>query len=493
MSQAIKVGVFVIVCLAVLGVLVFKVEDLNLFGPEGRRVDILFDSVSGLADKAPVRVAGVRVGSVESVGLDGGRARVTVLLDTEVELTEGTTAAIANAGILGDKFIEIEPGRAGGAPLGAGAVLEGSTPVSFDQALARFDDLGKSLQRLSGDVSSQGDLGSQIRRLLDNLEATSGDIRDLVATNKSQVNSTIGNFDRFSATLADELPKLAEQISQLLDTVDQVVAENRGELRGSLENFREVTGQIQTSVDNLNDISSQIRSGEGTIGKLVYDDSAHESLVDTLGAVEEGVGTLNETLGRVQRLELDLGLEGVYYADVEAEGGEGDGGAALRLRLSSHPRRFYEVGLVTTPQGSFEEETRVIETTLPDGTVETTRIVEQRTDDDFTITAQLGYRFGDFQLRAGLIESEGGVGVDWHLFDRRLILSLEAFDFSRPSDLDPHLRLTTRFHLNPNVYLIGGYDDPLTDEFQSVFVGAGIRWKDEDLKYLIGSGALGGF
>ena len=488
--QAIKVGLFVTVCLAVLGFLIFQVEDLRLFGPEGQRIDVLFDSVAGLADRAPVRVAGVEVGSVEAIALDGGRARVTLLLDQPLDLGEGTVAAVTNAGILGDKVIEILPGPTGAPPLAADAVLEGRTPVSFDQALERFDDLGKSLQRLSGDVSSQGDLGASIRRLLDNLEATSADIRLLVASNKDQVGSTLGNFENFSATLDRELPRLVEQISHLLTTVDTVVTENRGDFRGSLENLRQVTDGIQVSVDNLNEISGQIRSGEGTLGKLVYDDEAHASLVDTLEAVESGVGTLEETLGRVQKLELDLGLEGVFYPDVVADDGEGEGGAALRLRLSSHPRRFYQLGLVDTPQGKVTEESRVITTTLPDGSVETTTILEERTENEFNLTAQIGYTFGDFQLRAGLIESSGGVGADWTLFDRRLILSLEAFDFSRPADLDPHLRLTGRFHLHPNVYLVAGYDDPLADDFESIFLGAGIQWRDEDLKYLLGSGAL---
>ena len=161
--------------------------------------------------------------------------------------------------------------------------------------------------------------------------------------------------------------------------------------------------------------------------------------------------------------------------------------AAFRLRLANHPRRFYSIGLVDTPQGKVTEETRVLTTTFADGSTETTTIREEKTEGDFTITAQLGYNFGNFDLRAGLIESSGGAGIDYHLLDRRLTLSLEAFDFSRPGDLDPHLRFTTKFHLHPNVYVLGGYDDPLADEFESLFVGAGIRWKDDDLKYLLGS------
>lgn len=481
MPQALRVGLFVAFSLVVIGYLIFRIEDFRLFGAEGQRIDVLFDSVAGLSQKAPVRVAGVRVGTVEDVALDGQRARVTLLLEQPLELTAGSRAAVANAGILGDKYVELIPGPSGAPALAGDVVLEGSAPVSFDEALGRFDKLGEALTELTGDVSAGGDVGQTIRRLLENLEATSADIRELVAANRSQVDSTVENFQAFSEVLARELPEVTDQLRQLLAHVDTVVVENRDELSGSLENIERLSGEIATSVDNLNHISSQIRSGEGTLGRLVYDDAAHDGLVSTLEAVEEGVGTLNETIGRVQRLELELGIEATAYPDLD------EGGTAFELRLRNHPRRFYRLALVDTPQGDLSEETRTIVTTLPDGTQETTTVVERKVEDDYTFSAQLGYLWGDFQLRAGLIESAGGAGVDYHLFDRRLIFTLEVFDFDRPDELDPHVRLLARWQLTPNVYLLGGYDDFLADEFESVIFGAGIRWKDEDLKYLLGS------
>ncbi|MEO1083055.1 MAG: MlaD family protein [Acidobacteriota bacterium] len=481
MSQALRVGVFVSLCLAVIGYLVFQIEDFRFFGEEGQRIDVVFDSVAGLNEKAPVRVAGVRVGTVDGVALDGRRARVTLLIDTPLTLTEGSRAAIANAGILGDKYVELIPGPAGAPALAGEVLLSGSTPVSFDEALGRFDKLGQSLTEVTGDISAQGDLGQTIRRLLENLEATSADIRALVSANRNQVDSTVANFQTFSEVLARELPEVTRQMRSLLSNVDTLVVENRDELSGSLDNIERLSEEIATSVDNLNHISSQIRSGEGTLGKLVYDDAAHDGLVNTLEAVEQGVGTLNETIGRVQQLELQLGLEATSYLDLE------EGGAAFELRLKNHPRRFYRLALVDTPQGDLSEETRTITTTLPDGSQETTVITERKMEDDFTVSAQLGYLWGDFQLRAGLIESAGGAGIDYQLFDQRLTLTFEAFDFDRPDDLDPHLRFVARWQMTPNVYLIGGYDDFLADEFESVIFGAGIRWKDEDLKYLLGS------
>lgn len=481
-SRAVMVGLFTAVCLAVLGWLVFRVEDWSLGGDGGQTVEALFDSVAGLNEKAPVRVAGVKVGTVDSIGLEGRQARVRLRLEQDVPLTEGTQASIANAGILGDKYVELIPGPADAAPLADGARVPGETPVTFDEALARFDSLGQSLQELTGDVSSRGDLGASIRRLLDNLEATSENIRDLVQTNRSQIDSTVANFERFSESLADELPTLTAQVGDLLDHLDSLVVNNRDEVEESLDSIRTVSKNLETTVANLNDITGQVKSGEGTVGKLLYDEEAHDKVVGALDSVKAGVDSLGDTIGRIRDIELELAMEGAVYSDID------ESGATLELDFrTSHPNRFYRLGVADTPLGDLDVETRTVTVTESDGTTETTVIEEQVRSDDYTINLMLGYSFDRFDLRAGVIESSGGGGVDLKLLEERVTVSLEAFDFSRPGDLDPHLRLTTRIHLNPNIYVLGGYDDPLVSGNESVFFGAGIRWKDDDLKYLLGS------
>src|SRR5688572_25129255 len=122
MSQAVKVGMFATVCLVILAILIWQIEDINPFADKGRRIDALFDSVAGLDEKASVRVAGVRVGRVDGVGLEGRKARVTLLLEKPVDMPQGTIARVANLGLLGEKYIEIIPGPAGGPPLPPDAV-----------------------------------------------------------------------------------------------------------------------------------------------------------------------------------------------------------------------------------------------------------------------------------------------------------------------------------------------------------------------------------
>ena len=141
MSSSVKVGIFFTVALALLAALILRIEDWNLFGPKGKRIDALFETVVGLDDKSAVRVAGVRVGRVDGIRLDpsGRSARVTLLIETELTLTEGALATIANQGMLGDKFVELDPGPAGAPPLAPGALLPGKSAIGFDQAMAKIE------------------------------------------------------------------------------------------------------------------------------------------------------------------------------------------------------------------------------------------------------------------------------------------------------------------------------------------------------------------
>jgi phospholipid/cholesterol/gamma-HCH transport system substrate-binding protein len=484
MSQAVKVGLFMTVALVVAAVFIWRIEDWNPFARGQRRVDAVFSSVAGLDDKAAVRVAGVRVGRVDGIGLDGGRARVSLLLEAPVALTAGARARIANMGLLGDKYVELIPGPEGAPPLPDGAVLEGETPVSFDEAMAKLDSIGSSIERVTGSLTGEGGDETPIGRLLASLEATAEEIRLLVAMNREQISGTVANFESFSATLARELPVLAGKLDALVGQISAMVAENRANLAGSLANIEEVTAGLKTSVANVNRISDRIASGEGTLGKLVASDEAHDELISALKSVESGVGTLTDTLGRVQKLKLDLGLEGYYLADQD----DSHSAFSLDLDPGTGGNRLYRLALVNTPAGEERSKTQTVTTTDPDGSTEVRTIETFSREDEAVLSALLGLRLRrDVRLWGGLIEDDFGVQVEYPFFERRLWVDFQAFDFDRELDRQPHLRLATRYFLHPNLYLIGGYDDPLESDLGTLFFGGGLRWGDENLKYLLGS------
>jgi phospholipid/cholesterol/gamma-HCH transport system substrate-binding protein len=485
MSQAVRVGIFATICLVALGWLILRIEDLHLFGAKGRRVDAVFESVAGLDDKSAVRVAGVRVGRVDGINLEGQKARVTLLLERPVKLTEGTHAAIANMGLLGDKYVELQLGPEGGVELPPGATLPGITPISFDQAMAKVEAIGDSIKKVTDSLTGatgEGGFGD----LIASITKTSDELRALIEENRGQLGATIGNFEKFSATLSDQLPRLADQLERVLSQVEGVVAENRGDLKDSMANIKELTTRLQASADNLNAITGKIARGEGTIGKLVNDDKAHDELVSTLESVKSGVGSLQETLGRMKKVSLGLSIESGYLTEPK------DSRTEFHLDLlpnGAESEHFYRFGLVNDPRGRSFEKRETVTVTFPDGHSETTVTDKQTADktrDSYTALVGFPASHG-LSLWAGLIESTGGVSAEYRLTKAPIWFSLEAFAFSRPNDLDPHLRLAGRWQFHRNLYLVGGYDDPLVKDFKSFYVGAGLRWTDDDLKYLLGS------
>jgi phospholipid/cholesterol/gamma-HCH transport system substrate-binding protein len=476
MSTAAKVGGFFLVVLILAGLLIWRIEDLRLTRGPAKKISVEFKDVAGLDAKSTVRLAGVRVGKVARIRLTpDGRAIVDMDLDREVELRRGASASIANLGLLGEKYVELVPGPVGAPELPEGTTLKGDIPVSFDQItkLARdievdVKDITRNLNRSLG--GPQGE--ERLRTIIDNIKIITEDLRVMVASNRGNVDATLANLRDFT-----------EGMTQLVDRVDKLIASNSANVTQGVANIKEVAGKLETTAENLNQITGKIKSGEGTVGKLVESEETHKNLNDALVAVKEGVAGLNKALGSVGRTRFDFGVR----SEVLTRFSKGKGYFSLDIQPPESPR-FYRVELSTQPFGRRVSETTVERTTFPDGHIEVKTTETQELKDDLAITALFGYRWKDWGLRAGIIESRGGAGLDYKLLRDRLRLSADVWDFNRP-DYSAHAKFGGRYFISPSVYLQGGWDDFLNRSrgADSIFLGAGLRWTDDDIKYLLGS------
>lgn len=493
MTPAARIGLFMLMGMFILGVFIIKIEDIPV-GERGERLTVTarFSSVAGLDRKAAVRIAGVRVGKVESIFLDGSEALLEISLSPDVRLHEGAVAQVTSLGMLGDKYIEILPGDPRLPLLPAGAELGGATVPSFDDVLRVATEIGADVKEVTAALrGSIGGLQGEValEEIVQNIRDLTGSLKVLITENQVNVNRTTANFAEFSATLRDELPRITDKMNLLTDQLNEVVGENRDDLQASMGNIRELTERLQASAENLNSITGKIDSGEGSIGKLVNDETTVNKLNDTLDAIEDGVETLNETMGRYRRYQLEIALRG------EALTNSSKSRTAFGFDLWTTKKRFFRIEGVDTPYGRTKTTTEFVTTILPDGTEHSFLQTTLKTTDKIGISAQVGYRmFPDTTLRAGLIESTGGVGVDHriNLGKRPLVLVFEAYDFARPNDENFHLLFEGRYFVSPHIFVTAGWDDPLVSERSSFLIGGGITWNDEDVKYSLGlaGGAL---
>lgn len=476
MSTAAKVGAFFLVALAITGLLIWKIEDLRIGRGVTQKVTVQFKDVGGLDEKTAVRVAGVRVGRVTKIHLVEGKALVEIELDRDVALRQGASASIESLGLLGEKYVELVPGPFGAPPLPDNSVIVGGVPVSFDEITKLARDIEVDIKEITRSLKDSigGPEGEErLVSLVENMRVISEQVRAMVEANRAGVDATVANFREFSSAM-----------NELVARVDSLFASNEGNLSQGISNIREVSGKLETTADNLNQITGRIKEGEGTVGKLVQSDEAHKNFNDALVAVKEGVASLNKALGAIGRTKIDLGLRAEHLA----AHGKGKGYFTLDINPPNSPR-FYRVELVSQPFGRRKSTTTVERTVFPDGHTEQTITDSDELRDDFAISALFGYRWKDLVGRGGLIESRGGGGIDYLLLKDRLRFSADLWDFNRPGDFSAHAKLSGRYYFSPSVFVTGGWDDFLNRkrDADSIFVGAGLRWTDDDIKYLMGS------
>jgi phospholipid/cholesterol/gamma-HCH transport system substrate-binding protein len=158
------------------------------------------------------------------------------------------------------------------------------------------------------------------------------------------------------------------------------------------------------------------------------------------------------------------------------------------------PDKYYILELMTDPRGYNTVVTETATTTnQATGTSVTTNTTRSINEQRLAISAMFGKRWGDLVGRVGLIESSGGVGVDYLLFQDSLKLSLNIYGWTRPTvDAFPRTKLWFDWRFIPNVYLTGGMENLLNaynyGSGRDYFIGAGVFFSDQDLRALMVGG-----
>ncbi|MCP4649154.1 MAG: MCE family protein [PVC group bacterium] len=195
MSTEFKVGIFVLLAIIVLSFIVFKIGGPDIFNTNRYQLDVVFDFVNGIGMDAPVHVAGVKVGKVETVEIfyspqtQKTQVKLQFLVNNNVKIPIDSVAYINSLGILGEKYVEIVPGENRTDFLADGDTIIGNNPVQLEK-------LTESLVDIVGDQTVRDSLKqsfSNVRQATDNLLAVSITLNE-VADEVKNGQGTIGRF-----------------------------------------------------------------------------------------------------------------------------------------------------------------------------------------------------------------------------------------------------------------------------------------------------------
>ena len=109
-STEAKVGLLVLLSMFILAFLTFRVGKYSFNQEDGYQLKVKFNSIAGLDLKARVKVSGVDAGYVKNVVLIRGYPELTLWINEGIEIRENAIAWVRSLGLMGEKYVEIEPG-----------------------------------------------------------------------------------------------------------------------------------------------------------------------------------------------------------------------------------------------------------------------------------------------------------------------------------------------------------------------------------------------
>ena len=260
--ESIRVGLFFVLGVVLIYAVYTVIGSGQFRSTEGYSLEATFKNIGTVSTGTDVRMAGVRIGTVEATSLDRGQGRLSLTINPEVEIPEDSVARITMSSLLGQNYISVEHGEAA-TMLDPGAEIRAETGPSFTEVLAEIQSLGKNLNETLGGFSLDG--GGELGELAENLNT-------LVKNNRERFDTVMTNLEE----LTGKLNRAEGTLGKLIND-DGLYAE----LNGAVGDFRAAADDLRESLGGAKDLLGRVEEGEGTLGRLLSDDGIATDLEAT--------------------------------------------------------------------------------------------------------------------------------------------------------------------------------------------------------------------
>lgn len=329
-----KVGLLTVFALATAGTLIFMLSGESGLWWQRYPLKAIFDNIAGLKEGAPVRVAGVEVGSVTGTELIGDRVEVSFEVNEEVQprITTQSMATLGSVSLLGESAVDITPSTQG-MPIPEWGYVPSAPPTGSltevaTKATEGLEEATKLISEIRGGRGTVGKLFTD-ETLYREMNAFVSAAQD-VATRIGQGRGTLGRL------INDPAAAKALQASlQNLETVTARIRAGEGSL-GRLVADDTLAKSAAAATTNLESITGRINRGEGTAGRLVTDAELYNRLNSMADRLDKVIAALQTTEGTAGQLLHDRQL----YENMN--------GAVSELRdlvraIQADPRKYLNV------------------------------------------------------------------------------------------------------------------------------------------------------
>jgi phospholipid/cholesterol/gamma-HCH transport system substrate-binding protein len=519
-----KVGLVMIGALIATVMMLARVNSDALGENDGYRLYARIADASGLAVKSRVVLAGIEVGLVEGVELDGPQAMIRMRVKPEVTLYAGetfkdgdgvlrlkdaVTLAKRRTSLVGAFYLELTPGLRGKRLADGDEITVVISEASPNAIVDKMNVIAGDVEGITRDVKKvtsnmatvfgNEENAKQMQRVIDDTAKSVEVLRSLLTANQAAMGRIVSNTDATAASMRTMVEQTSRDTAHIMADIAVITNDLRGivsrssgevdaglaSVKGTLASAQEALDRINYSLENVQRVTERLDRGEGTIGKLINDPTISDQATQL-------VTTANGFVQRVTDLKTEVEFRSGYGAQDEAFK------SVVGIVLRPDRDKFYNLEIVSDPRGTTSTTTSLRGTDDP---TETPIVLESKkqTTDRLELSFTLGHRWPVMPSRSlllggrfGLIEGTGGIGANLWTWNDHLELRADLFDFEAAEH--PRLRTWGLWSVGavvpPNaiwshIFVHGGVDDWMNTRSTDYFGGLGIAFDDRDLKAIL--------
>jgi len=302
MKHSVETNLGIFVALAVIAALII-IETLNGWTSIFRTsitVGASFGTVQDLKVGDSVKMAGVEVGSVQSIVITNDQASVTMKINADAPVKTDSKATIRFTGLMGENFVDISFGTDTAPKAIDGTILAAGEQFDLYSMMGKLNDAASGIQN-----AMKGFTGDTINNLL-------GPLTDLIKQNSGHLTQSISNIENISGQIASGQGTVGRLIydqslyNSALDTVSnlQTAVASARQIMNTVTNGQGTLGKLVTdetlynattaSMTNFNQILMKINKGQGTVGKLVNDQEFYKNAQLSLQKLDKAADGLED-------------------------------------------------------------------------------------------------------------------------------------------------------------------------------------------------------
>ena len=406
-----KVGLFTVVGVVLFAVCIVFLGRFDIFAAPTMHIAGNFQSVTGLKEGNTVRFSGVKVGKVKSMQVTDKGITVSMDIDKDVKIPTDSAFTMESDGILGDKFIQITPGRST-LYLDDGAFITGDGKSEIDKTMAQATKLMEAatttLQSMNGIIGDEKTQNA-LRNALQSTELIAQNTANLTA----QMNAMLANNSDNISALTANMVGITQNMESLTNQMDTNMKQFNADGQAGTE-MRQIVNNLKTTTDSISKMA-------GAMEGVVTDPKSAADIKETLHNTAQLTTKLNRLTGRDVKagsdgkksdLKTQIGAEVLYNPEDKKVRTDAD----VRLMTKDS---IYTLGISNIGNGS-------------------------------NVDLTYGKRVLDqVYLRGGLFDGKLGIGADVG-FGKPLSLSGALFDIRHGS-----YRIRSDFQLWKDTYAVG--------------------------------------